>query len=356
MNLGCLIRNIPEPCWDALGARVFNKGFTMTLPASITARLRLPLMVAPMLHVSGPELISRTCGHGVIGAFPTVNARSAEELDAWLTRIADDANRSDTPFAPVCPNIIMRSRPDLLASDLAVLVKHRVEMVLASVGSPKEIIGPLHDIGCMVFADVASIRHAEKALEAGVDGLVLLSAGAGGQTGWANGMALTRAVRAMYDGPLALAGGISDGAALWSAQVLGCDLGLMGTRFIATAESLAVDAYKAMLVESSIDDVALTRGVSGLDASFLRPSIIACGLDPEELAKPVSAERARELFSAYSTQMRGPKRWVDLWSAGHTVSSVQAIPTVTELVRAISEEYEAAQKSTRRQLARAEIP
>jgi nitronate monooxygenase len=213
----------------------------MTLPASITARLRLPLMVAPMLHVSGPELISRTCGHGVIGAFPTVNARSAEELDAWLTRIADDANRSDTPFAPVCPNIIMRSRPDLLASDLAVLVKHRVEMVLASVGSPKEIIGPLHDIGCMVFADVASIRHAEKALEAGVDGLVLLSAGAGGQTGWANGMALTRAVRAMYDGPLALAGGISDGAALWSAQVLGCDLGLMGTRFIATAESLAVD-------------------------------------------------------------------------------------------------------------------
>jgi nitronate monooxygenase len=299
-----------------------------------------------MLRVSGPDLVSAACVSGVIGSFPTVNARTADRLDAWLTRIAEDCARAEAPTAPVCPNIIMRSDPELLAADLEVLVRHKVEMVLASVGSPQRVIAPLHDVGCLVLADVASIRHAEKALEAGADGLVLLSAGAGGQTGWANGMSFVRAIRAFYDGPLVLAGGISDGAALWAARVLGCDLGMMGTRFIATAESLAVEGYKSMLVKSRIDDVTLTRGISGLDANFLRPSIVACGLDPDELAQPVSPERARDLFSAYSEQMRGPKRWVDLWSAGHTVSAVDAVPPTAELVEVITAEYEAAQRST----------
>lgn len=318
----------------------------MTLPAALADRLSLPLMAAPMLHVSGPELVSATCLAGVIGSFPTPNARTADRLDAWLTRIEEDCARAEAPAAPMCPNIIMRSHPELLAADVAVLVKHRVPMVLASVGSPEPIIGPLHDVGCLVLADVASMRHAEKALEAGADGLVLLSAGAGGQTGWANGMSFVRAVRAMWDGPLVLAGGISDGAALWASRVMGCDLGLMGTRFIATAESLAADGYKAMLVESRIDDVALTRGVSGLDANFLRPSIVACGLEPEELARPVSPERAKELFSSYSASMRGPRRWVDLWSAGHTVSAVDAVRPVADLVEEIAEEYAAAQRET----------
>ena len=318
----------------------------MSLPSKIASRLRLPLMAAPMLRVSGPELVSAACINGVIGSFPTANSRTADQLDAWLTRIAEDCARAEAPTAPVCPNVIMRSQPDLLAADLQVLVAHKVEMVLASVGSPERLVGPLHDVGCLVLADVASIRHAEKALEAGADGLVLLSAGAGGQTGWANGMSFVRAIRAFYDGPLVLAGGISDGAALWAARVMGCDLGLMGTRFIATAESMAVDGYKSMLVDSRLDDVALTRGISGLDANFLRPSLVACGLDPQELAQPVSPERARELFSAYSEQMRGPKRWVDLWSAGHTVSAVDAVPPVAKLVDAIAAEYEAAQRST----------
>jgi nitronate monooxygenase len=324
----------------------------MPLPDSIAARLRLPLMAAPMLRVSGPELVSACCRAGVIGSFPTVNARTADQLDAWLTRIGEDCARSERLAAPVCPNVIMRSAPELLAADLAVLLRHKVEMVLASVGSPERIVGPLHDVGCLVLADVASIRHAEKALEAGADGLVLLTAGAGGQTGWANGMAFARAVRAMYDGPMVLAGGISDGAALWSARTLGCDLGLMGTRFIATAESLAADGYKAMLVDSRLDDVLLTRGISGLDANFLRPSIVACGLDPDEVVKTVTPERARELFSDYSAKMRGPKRWVDLWSAGHTVGAVGASPPVAELVDTIAAEYAAAQRATRELLAR----
>jgi nitronate monooxygenase len=319
----------------------------MSLPESISSRLRLPLMAAPMLHVSGPDLVSAACRAGVIGSFPTVNARTADNLDAWLARIEEDCARAGRPTAPVCPNVIMRSQPELLEADVAVLAKRRVPMVLASVGSPAPIVERMHDVGCLVLADVASMRHAEKAIEAGADGLVLLTAGAGGQTGWANGMSFVRAVRAIWDGPLVLAGGVSDGAALWAARVLGCDLGLMGTRFIATAESLAVEGYKAMLVDSGIDDVALTRGVSGLDANFLRPSIVACGLDPEELARPVPPERARELFGAYAAQMRGPKRWVDLWSAGHTVSAVEAVQPVARLVDEIEAEYREAQRAMR---------
>lgn len=318
----------------------------MTLPAAIASRLRLPLMAAPMLHVSGPELVSAACRSGVIGSFPTPNARTASQLDAWLTKIESDCARAEKPSAPVCPNIIMRSQPDLLTADVNVLVKHRVPMVLASVGSPAPIISPLHDVGCLVLADVASLRHAEKAIEAGVDGLVLLSAGAGGQTGWANGMSFVRAVRAIWKGPLVLAGGISDGAALWASRALDCDIGMMGTRFIATEESMAADRYKSMLVDSQIDDIVLTRGVSGLDANFLRPSIIACGLDPVELAKPVSPERAKGLFSSYAAEIRGPKRWVDLWSAGHTVSSVEGIRSVAELIDEIAAEYSAAQCAT----------
>lgn len=319
----------------------------MPLPHTIASRLRLPLIAAPMLRISGVELTTAACVNGVIGSFPTVNAREPEQLDAWLTQIAENCARAERPTAPVCPNVLMRTDPAKLDADVEVLVKHRVEMVLASVGSPEKYVRRLQDVGCFVLADVGSIRHAEKALAAGVDGLVLLSAGAGGQTGWANGMSFVRAVRDFYDGPLVLAGGISDGHALLSARVLGCDLGLMGTRFIATQEAQADPRYKAMLIDSGIDDIQLTRGISGIDANFLRPSIVACGLDPDEVAQPVSKEKSRELFSAYAGQMRGPKRWVDLWSAGHTVSAVDRVSTVAELVEEVAGEYEAARAVAR---------
>lgn len=322
----------------------------MPLPQSISTRLRLPLIAAPMLRISGVELTAAACVNGVIGSFPTVNAREPEQLDAWLTQIRQACDQAERPTAPVCPNVLMRTDPAKLDADVDVLVKHRVEMVLASVGSPEKYVKKLHDVGCFVLADVGSLRHAEKALASGVDGLVLLSAGAGGQTGWANGMSFVRAVRQMYDGPLVLAGGISDGQALWSSQVLGCELGLMGTRFIATQEAMADPRYKAMLIDSSIDDVQLTRGISGIDANFLRPSIVACGLDPEELAQPVSKEKSRELFSAYAGQMRGPKRWVDLWSAGHTVSAVSEVKTTAQLIDEIEGEYRRAQGETRAKL------
>ena len=314
----------------------------MPLPDAIASRLRLPLIAAPMLRISGVDLTAAACIEGVIGSFPTVNAREPEQLDLWMTEIAERCARAERPTAPVCPNVLMRTDPAKLDADVEVLVRHKVEMVLASVGSPEKYVRKLHDVGCFVLADVGSMRHAERALESGVDGLVLLSAGAGGQTGWANGMSFVRAVRKMYDGPLVLAGGISDGHALLSAQVLGCDLGLMGTRFIATQEAMADPRYKTMLIDSGIDDIQLTRGISGIDANFLRPSIIACGLDPEIVSQPVSKEKSRELFSAYAGQMRGPKRWVDLWSAGHTVSAVERVCSVAELVDEIAQEYDAA--------------
>ena len=320
----------------------------MPLPDAIASRLRLPLIAAPMLRISGVDLTAAACIEGVIGSFPTVNAREPEQLDLWMTEIAERCARAERPTAPVCPNVLMRTDPAKLDADVEVLVKHKVEMVLASVGSPEKYVRKLHDVGCFVLADVGSMRHAERALESGVDGLVLLSAGAGGQTGWANGMSFVRAVRKMYDGPLVLAGGISDGHALLSAQVLGCDLGLMGTRFIATQEAMADPRYKTMLIDSGIDDIQLTRGISGIDANFLRPSIVACGLDPEVVARPVSKEESRELFSAYAGQMRGPKRWVDLWSAGHTVSAVESVLSTAELVDQIDGEYRDAQAATQR--------
>ncbi|MET4700231.1 nitronate monooxygenase [Constrictibacter sp. MBR-5] len=311
------------------------------LPPSITSRLRLPVISAPMLRVSGPDLVAAACRSGVVGAFPTANARTVEELDAWLTDIGGRLAEAERPAAPVCPNLIIRQ--PRLPEDLACLVRHRVEMVITSVGSPAAVVGPLHDIGCLVFADIASLRHAEKAIEAGADGLILLTAGAGGQTGWANPFAFVRAVRAIFDGPIVLAGGVGDGRALRAAEVLGCDLAYMGTRFIATTESMAAPAYKAMLVASGMDDVLLTRAFTGLDASMLRPSIVAAGLDPSKLDEEVAADRAKELYGGGAGQAFGrPKRWTDIWSAGHSVSAVDEVMDTADLIDRLCVEYAAA--------------
>src|SRR5579864_1508458 len=195
--------------------------------SQLTARLRLPLIAAPMFLVSGPELVVAACTAGVIGAFPTVNCRSADELDAWLggigrrIRAAEDAGGA--AIAPWCANLIVHRSNPRLAEDLRTLLAHAPEVVITSVGSPAPVIAPLHDAGALVLSDVASIRHAERAIASGADGLVLLTAGAGGQTGWLNPLAFVRAVRQFFAGPLVLAGGISDGHALFAARVMGCD-------------------------------------------------------------------------------------------------------------------------------------
>jgi nitronate monooxygenase len=226
-----------------------------------------------------------------------------------------------------------------MAEDLEVLVRHRVEVVIASVGSPAPVVGPVHDVGGLVFADVATLRHAERAVAAGVDGLVLLTAGAGGQTGWMNPFAFVGAVREFFDGLVALAGGIADGSALAAARVLGADLGYLGTAFLATRESRAAPDHKKMCVASTMDDVLLTRAFTGLPTSMLVPSIRAAGLDPaalDETATPADSD------TLYGHGGQGPRRWREVWSAGHCVSGVRAIPTVAELVERLSCEYAAA--------------
>jgi nitronate monooxygenase len=322
------------------------------LPEKIAKRLRLPLIAAPMLAVSGPDLAIAACKAGVIGSFPLANARSVEGVEAWLTQIETELARSsdetpDRPPAPFCPNLIIKRAQ--MRDELRALVNHRVEMVITSVGSPVEAIGPLHDVGCIVFADVATLHHTERAIAAGVDGLILLTAGAGGQTGWLNPLAFVRSVRAMFDGPIVLAGGISDGHALWAAEVLGCDLAYMGTKFIATHESMALPAYKNMLVESGMDDVMLTQAFTGLDTNMLKPSMIAAGLDPATLPPRVSHEEAAKKFSSMAV-VEGPRRYKDIWSAGHSLSGVDRIQSAAELVDRTLAEYLEARDHTRHHL------
>jgi nitronate monooxygenase len=307
-------------------------------------RLKLPLIAAPMFLVSGIDLVVAACRNGVIGAFPTVNCRSPDELERWLIAIEDGLNRlrdeGGAAPAPFCPNLIVHRSNARLEHDLAVLLRHRPEIVITSVGSPAQVAAPLHDAGVLVLADVASIRHAERAVAAGADGLVLLTAGAGGQTGWLNPFAFVRAVRRFFDGPIVLAGGISDGHALRAAEVLGCDLAYMGTKFIATRESMADPRYKTMLVEAGADDILLTTAFTGLATNMLRPSILAAGLDPDHLPERGGIDIGKDID--IGAREARPSRWRDIWSAGHSTSGVVDVPAVEQLVTRTLEEYRAA--------------
>jgi nitronate monooxygenase len=311
-------------------------------------RLSLPLIAAPMFLISGVELVVAACRNGVIGSFPTVNCRNPEQLDAWLGEITDRlrrrADQSDKPLAPVCANLVVHHSNARLQQDLQVLLRHKPEMVITSVGSPAPVLTQLHDAGAIVFADVASIRHAERAVAIGADGLVLLTAGAGGQTGWLNPFVFVRAVRTFFDGPIVLAGGISDGHALRAAEALGCDLGYMGTKFIATRESMADARHKDMLVASSADDILLTTAFTGLQTNMLRPSIEAAGLDPDNLPSRGMIDIGKDIdVGARESQ---PKRWRDIWSSGHSTSGVKEVLSVDEMVARTAAEYRAAGMAT----------
>jgi len=314
-------------------------------------RLSLPLIAAPMFLVSGVELVSAACASGVIGAFPTVNCRSPEELDAWLTEI--ETRLRNRNAAPICPNLIVHRSNARLGEDLKVLLRHKPEIIITSVGSPAPVLKPLHEAGAIVLADVATIRHAERAIEAGADGLVLLTAGAGGQTGWLNPFAFVRAVRRFFSGPIVLAGGVSDGQALRAAEVLGCDLAYMGTKFIATRESMADERHKRMLVSSSADDVLLTTAFTGLQTNMLKPSIVAAGLDPDDLPARGAIDIGKDID--ISAREARPKRWRDIWSAGHSTSGVTDVPAAAELVARTIAEYRAAAPDTASAIARPSV-
>lgn len=292
--------------------------------------LQLPLIAAPMTGVSSAELVVAACAQGIVGSFPTHNAHDADQLDAWLTRIRQDLANVMSP-GPIAPNLIVHPTNRRLAADLDCLRAHSVELVITSVGSPAAVVGPLHEAGCAVLADVASLRQARRAAEAGVDGLVLLSAGAGGQTGHANPLAFVRAVRDFFEGVVVLAGGIADGQALWAAEVLGADLGYAGTAFIATKESLASAEYQEAVVTSTLDDVRLSDAVSGLPAS-----ILAQWLDAREAAPVEKGDFREDRLIANQ----------DLWSAGHGVTQVRELTTVAGVVTRLRAEYDDARQRT----------
>jgi nitronate monooxygenase len=307
--------------------------------ADLKARLRLPVVAAPMFLVSGPDLVIAAGKAGVLGAMPAVNARSTEELGQWLERI--EGALGGFPYA--INLIVSGTASPRFADDLALIVAKKPPVVITSVGNPAETAARVHAFGGLVFHDVATVRHAQKAIEAGVDGLILLTAGAGGHTGIANPLAFVSQVRAFWGGPILLAGAISDGRGILAAQALGADLAYMGTRFAASQESLAPEAYKQLLVSETMADVIVTDRVSGLPATFLRGSIAQAGLDPDALP---------ERLGVFKPNLpEGLKAWRDIWSGGHGVGSITDAPPVAGIVDRLAAEYDAARTATRALLA-----
>ena len=307
----------------------------MTLPASLSGRLRLPVVAAPMFLVSGPDLVIGACRAGVLGTFPALNQRTTAGFVDWLDAISAALRPGDAPFGV---NLIVHSSNARLEPDLSAVVEHRVPVVITSLGAASAVVDAVHSYGGLVLHDVTTVRHAHKAADAGVDGLICVAAGAGGHTGLLNPFAFVAEVRRFFDGIVALAGGLTTGADVLAARALGADLAYLGTRFIATAESLASDAYRRQLVESGLDDVVRTAGVSTIPANFLRPSLLAAGLDPDTLPDPDRVDLAH-----LTNPTEGDaKAWRDIWSAGQGVGSITDAPPVATLVDRLAAEYEAA--------------
>jgi nitronate monooxygenase len=301
----------------------------------IISELRIPVLVAPMFLVSGPRLVLAACRHGLIGSFPTAYARTPDDLEGWLRDIERGLAEHPAGAAPYAANLIVHPTNPRMDTDLDLICKHRVPIVIASVGNPARVVERVHDYGGLVLTDVARIGHARKAIGSGVDGLVLLCAGAGGHTGWINPFAFVRAVRAFYDGPIILAGGIADGISLHAAQTLGADLAYIGTRFIAVAESDAKPDYQQMIVDSSADDIVLTAAVSGLPANWLRGSLELAGYT--DLGRPAPGG-----FN-FSEKL---KAWKDVWGAGHGVGATVSTATVGDIVLQLEDEYRRASGTT----------
>jgi nitronate monooxygenase len=308
--------------------------------ADIKARLTLPVIAAPMFLVSGPDLVIAACKAGVIGSFPTMNARPVAQLDEWCARITREleaVKAAGGAPAPWAANIIVHSTNPRCDEDLAILQKYKPEIVITALGSPQRVIEQVHSYGGLVFADVNSVAFAKKAAAAGADGLVLVGAGAGGHTGAVTPFSFVPAVRDFFAGPIALAGGIVDGAGVRAAEVLGADFGYIGTRFIATTESAASEQYRDMLVASTEEDVVLTPYFTGVPANYLQASIRAMGIDPAALVNA----GARDFNSAGLGDQK-VKAWRDIWSAGQGVRAIKSITTTRDLVAELKAGYDAA--------------
>ncbi|WP_159992613.1 nitronate monooxygenase family protein [Roseomonas sp. 18066] len=302
----------------------------MPLPAALQNRLVIPAVAAPMFLVSGPDLVVETCTSGVLGTFPTLNQRSTEGYVEWLDEISSRLAAAPGA-APFGVNLIVHRSNKRLEADLAATVAHRVPLVITSLGAVKAVVEAVHGYGGLVFHDVINLRHAAKAAEAGVDGLIAVCNGAGGHAGLLNPFAFLTELRSIFSGTLLLAGSIGNGRQIAAAQLMGADLAYLGTRFVATAESMAPPEYKQMVLDSVAKDIVYTAAISGVKANFLRASIAAAGLDPDKLD-----ETMRMNISDHEK-----RAWKNIWSAGHGVGSIEDVPSAAALCARLIAEYRA---------------
>ncbi|WP_283786286.1 NAD(P)H-dependent flavin oxidoreductase [Bermanella sp. WJH001] len=304
---------------------------------TLTSRLNLPVICAPMFLVSSPKLVIECCKNGVIGSFPALNIRPQEKLDEWLSEISNtletyQKNNPNTKVAPFAVNQVVHPSNSRLMADHALIKKHKVPLVITSQGNPAQIVKDVHEWGGMVFHDVIKTQHAKKAIEAGVDGIIVVASGAGGHGGTLNPFALVREIRGFWDGPLILAGAINDGYSIRAAEALGADMVYMGTRFIATEEAQVPQAYKDMLIKSQIDDIIYSDHFTGVHCNYLKESLENAGID----VKSLTAKGHVDL------DLGDTNSWTDIWSAGHGVGGIHTIISVQQLVDNLISEYQQA--------------
>jgi nitronate monooxygenase len=307
------------------------------LPPEWTARMALPMIAAPMFLVSGPDLVIAACKAGVIGAFPAPNCRTIEDLDSWLARITGALGSKDAPFAL---NMVVHSTYPRLAAELELVKKYKPALVITALGSPRHVVEAVHSYGGRVFADVISPKFAKKAIEAGVDGLILVAAGAGGHAGALAPFAFLPEVRRFWSGPVVLGGAVSNGRAIRAVEVLGADLAYVGTSFIAAVESTAPAAYKDMIVRTDAEGIVLTNAVTGVHGNFLAESLVAAGYDLKNLQP-----KTMNLSAGAETAM---KAWKHIWSAGQGVGNVGAVEPAAEIIARLAREYATAVAEGRR--------
>ncbi|CAD5253741.1 Nitronate monooxygenase [Bosea sp. 62] len=303
----------------------------MQLPAAFAGRLRVPVIAAPMFLISGPDLVVSCCCNGVVGSFPALNQRTTAGFADWLDEISERlGGAGDT--APFGVNLVVHRSNPRLEADLAVVIERKVPLVITSLGLNRDLIKAVHGYGGLVFHDVINLAFAAKAADAGVDGLIAVSAGAGGHAGPLNPFAALADIRRIFDGTLVLGGALSTGAQVAAARMAGADMAYLGTRFMATKESMAPQALRSMLLDASAADIVYTPAISGVHGNFLRPSIVAAGRDPDDFSKPASYD-----FGATEA-----KAWRDIWAAGQGVGTIDDLPAAADLCRRLADEYEGA--------------
>lgn len=313
------------------------------LPSILKDNLRLPVIASPLFIISHPELTLAQCKAGVVGAFPALNARPESQLDEWLSMMTEElaahnAANPDRPAAPFAVNQIVHMSNKRLEHDLGLCVKYKVPIVISSLGAVPEVNAAIHSYGGIVLHDVINNRHANSAIRKGADGLIAVATGAGGHAGTLSPFALVQEIREWFDGPLLLAGAIANGGSILAAQAMGADMAYIGSPFIATREARATEAYKQAIVEAHANDIVYSNYFTGVHGNYLKASIVASGLDPDNL--PV-ADPSKMDFAAAST---GAKAWKDIWGAGQGVGAVKAIEPVSALVDRLAQEYTAAKQ------------